>query len=75
MPHQQQPQYGANASYYNQEGNLPGSQLPEDERGLGSTVTGGAAGGFAAHKMGGGKLATAGGALLGAVGMNMATHK
>ena len=28
-----------------------------------------------AHQMGGGKLATAGGALLGAVGMNMATHK
>ncbi|KAJ5661551.1 uncharacterized protein N7477_009167 [Penicillium maclennaniae] len=41
----------------------------------GPTVAGGAAGGHASHQMGGGKLATAGDALLGAVGMNMATHQ
>ncbi|KAJ5348705.1 uncharacterized protein N7506_001958 [Penicillium brevicompactum] len=73
-PYQQQ-QYGANAYYYNPESQPADFQPSEDERGLGSTVTGGAAGGYAAHQMGGGKLATAGGALLGAVGMNMATHK
>lgn len=47
---------------------------PEGERGLGSTIIGGAAGGYAGHKLGNGKLATAGGAVLGAVGANMASH-
>ncbi|KAI9039338.1 uncharacterized protein KD926_009481 [Aspergillus affinis] len=45
------------------------------EKGLGSTVIGGAAGGYVAHQMGGGKLATTGGAVLGAVGINMVNHK
>ncbi|KAJ5675641.1 hypothetical protein N7462_008538 [Penicillium macrosclerotiorum] len=70
--HQQPPLYGENASYYHDA--LPSDQLPpgaEDpngEKGIGSTVVGGAAGGYAAHQMsGGGKLATVGGALLGAV--------
>ncbi|KAJ5967705.1 hypothetical protein N7501_003953 [Penicillium viridicatum] len=73
-------QQGENASYY-QHTPYDGadsshtSENRDGERGLGSTVTGGVAGGYAAHQMGGGKLATAGGALLGAVGMNMATHK
>ena len=35
---------------------------------------GGAAGGFMGHKLGGGKLGTAGGAALGAVAMNLATN-
>jgi hypothetical protein len=47
----------------------------EGERGLGSTLLGGAAGGFMGKKLGGGILGTAGGAVLGAVGMNMATNK
>ncbi|CAI7567877.1 unnamed protein product [Penicillium bialowiezense] len=74
LPYDQQ-QYGANVSYYNPESHNSGLKPSEEERRLGSTVTGGAAGGFVAHQMGGGKLATAGGALLEAVGMNMATHK
>ncbi|OJJ37898.1 hypothetical protein ASPWEDRAFT_471549 [Aspergillus wentii DTO 134E9] len=75
----QQP-IGENASYYNEapledrEGHAMNSSSPESEKGLGSTIAGGAAGGYISHQMGGGKLATAGGAVLGAVGMNMATH-
>lgn len=73
--------YGENYSYYNDapppgaEGAAPGAEAPDGEKGLGSTVAGSAAGGYAAHKMGGGKLATTGGAVLGAVGMNMVSHK
>ncbi|OQD69313.1 hypothetical protein PENPOL_c002G03116 [Penicillium polonicum] len=80
-PYEFQQQPGENASYYQHTPPYDGadsshtSENRDSERGLGSTVTGGAAGGYAAHQMGGGKLATAGGALLGAVGMNMATHK
>lgn len=80
-PYEFQQQPGENASYYQHTPPYDGadsshtSENRDGERGLGSTVTGGAAGGYAAHQMGGGKLATAGGALLGAVGMNMATHK
>lgn len=79
-PQQQFQPVGANASYYaeaptpNQQGYPPGQGGPEDEKGLGSTVIGGAAGGYAGHKMGHGVLGTAGGAVLGAIGMNMATH-
>ncbi|KAJ5574114.1 uncharacterized protein N7459_008541 [Penicillium hispanicum] len=67
---------GENASYYNdipasQQGAAPGA---EGEKGLGSTIVGGAAGGIVSHQMGAGKLGTAGGATLGAVAMNMATH-
>lgn len=80
-PNQPHQQYGENASYYydavpsRENGDAPGVEGPEGEKGLGSTVIGGATGGFAAHKMGGGKLATAGGAVLGAVGMKMVNHK
>lgn len=75
-PYESHQQYGENASYYHDNGAFPGAEEgPENEKGLGSTVAGGAAGGYAAHHMGGGKLATAGGAVLGAVGMNMVSHK
>ncbi|KAJ5974316.1 hypothetical protein N7481_011526 [Penicillium waksmanii] len=80
--HQQQyPPQGASASYYGnappqgQYGNAPGPGGPEGEKGLGSTLVGGAAGGFAGHKLGGGFLGSAAGAAIGAVGMNMATHE
>ncbi|KAJ5907624.1 hypothetical protein N7495_000306 [Penicillium taxi] len=81
LQQQQQQQYGENASYYQHNipaGDEEASQIPEQtvgDRGLGSTISGGAAGGYTAHQMGGGKLATAGGALLGAVGMNMVSNK
>lgn len=80
-PPQQQYQGGESASYYgsapapSQQGYPPGPGGPEGEKGLGSTLLGGAAGGFAGHKMGGGFLGSAGGAVLGAVGMNMASHE
>lgn len=44
----------------------------EGERGLGSTLLGGTAGGFLGHKMAGGALGTVGGAVVGAVGANAA---
>lgn len=76
--HQQQYQpNGENASYYsNREQLLDLNDLngPEGEKGLGSTVVGGAAGGYMGHKMGGG-WGTAAGVALGAVGMNMVSHK
>ncbi|KAJ5663037.1 hypothetical protein N7507_003768 [Penicillium longicatenatum] len=75
---------GENASYYagipqdqvNGVGTVPGVGPERDgERGLGSTFIGGAAGGYAGHKMHGGFLGTAGGADLGAAGMNMVSHE
>lgn len=83
MPYYQQPSYtpqGENASYYgtppvDQYGNPIGPGGPQDEKGLGSTVVGGAAGGYAGHKLGGGFLGTTAGAVLGAIGMNAATHE
>ena len=71
---------GANASYYgtaphDQYGNPAQPINPEDDKGLGSTVVGGAAGGFAGHRLGGGFLGSAAGALLGAVGLNAATNQ
>lgn len=78
-PYGQQQQYpqGEAASYYGAQGQgyPAGPGAPGDERGLGSTMLGGAAGGFAGHKMGGGFLGTAGGAVLGAVGANMVSHE
>ncbi|KAJ5673712.1 hypothetical protein N7507_002839 [Penicillium longicatenatum] len=81
-PNQQYQSNGESASYYGGDmqhqhppGYAAGPGGPEGDRGLGSTLLGGAAGGFAGHKMGGGFLGTAGGAVLGAVGMNMATHE
>ena len=66
-----QQQHGPKASYYAYNLATDGvdpryaSEQPDGEKGLGSIVAGGAAGGFAAHQMGGGKMATTGGALLG----------
>lgn len=75
-PQQQYQPNGENASYYNGEKlsdpNDPNG--PEGQKGLGSTVVGGAAGGYMGHKMGGG-WGTAAGAALGAVGMNVVSHK
>ncbi|PWY82121.1 hypothetical protein BO70DRAFT_429190 [Aspergillus heteromorphus CBS 117.55] len=78
-PQQSYERVGENASYYGeplpQQEYAPGQNGPTEdgEKGLGSTVIGGAAGGYAAHHAGSGALGTAGGAVLGAVGMNMAT--
>ncbi|KAJ5180104.1 hypothetical protein N7492_003314 [Penicillium capsulatum] len=63
---------GANADYYN--GSSMSESGTDDEKGLGSTIVGGAAGGYAAHHFGGGKMGTLAGAALGAAGMNAATH-
>lgn len=73
-PQQGHYQPAANASYYSGAPMDGSGSEAENEKGLGSTVIGGAAGGYAGHKMGGGKLATVAGAAVGAVGMNMATH-
>ncbi|KAI9371229.1 hypothetical protein BJX61DRAFT_512229 [Aspergillus egyptiacus] len=78
-PHQYHPT-GENASYYNPEPSAnptsthaPEGEGEEREKGLGSTVVGGAAGGYMGHKMGGG-WSTAAGAAIGAVGMNVVSH-
>ena len=79
-PPQQHQGGGESSSYYggappqHQQG-PPGAPGQEGDRGLGSTLLGGAAGGFMGNKMSHGLLGTAGGAVLGAVGMNMATNK
>lgn len=53
----------------------PGDPVQSEyERGFGSTVVGGAVGGYMAHEMGAGAMGTAGGAALGAAGMNMVTN-
>lgn len=67
---------GESASYYNGAPSQYYQHNPAngDERGLGSTVVGGLAGGYAANQMGAGPMGTAGGAILGATGMNMATN-
>lgn len=82
MPYHPQYQYqgvGENASYYNEAPsqyyhNNPATGEQNGERGLGSTVLGGLAGGYVANQMGAGSMGTAGGAILGATGMNMATN-
>ncbi|KAJ5343658.1 uncharacterized protein N7506_003482 [Penicillium brevicompactum] len=70
-PQQQNMPLGENASYY---GTLV-LAVQKTTKGLGSTVVGGAAGGYAGHKLGGGLLGSAAGAVLGAIGMNAATHQ
>lgn len=72
-PQSQYAPEGANASYYNGEPVLDPND-PNGEKGLGSTVVGGAAGGYMGHKMGGG-WSTAAGAAIGAVAMNVLSHK
>lgn len=82
MPHHPQYQYqavGENASYYNDtqsqySQNNATTGEPNDERGFGSTVIGGLAGGYVANQMGAGPMGTTGGAIVGATGMNMATN-
>ncbi|CAG8139925.1 unnamed protein product [Penicillium salamii] len=74
-PPEQQMPIGENASYYGMPPQNQNGPNPEDEKGLGSTVVGGAAGGYAGHKLGGGLLGSAAGAILGAVGLNAATHQ
>ena len=53
----------------------PGSEGPGGaaggERGLGATIAGASGGGFLGHELGGGPLATIGGAIAGAIGANM----
>lgn len=82
MPYHQQYQYqavGENAAYYNEAQpqyyhNNPASGEQNGERGLGSTVIGGLVGGYVANQMGAGPMETAGGAILGTTGMNIATN-
>lgn len=79
-PYSQQQQYpqGSNSSYYGAQGQQPmyQGQPPahghEGDRGLGSSLLGAAAGGFAADKLGAGALGTGAGALAGAAGLNAA---
>ncbi|KAB8337283.1 hypothetical protein FH972_021584 [Carpinus fangiana] len=79
---QQHPQHGGAPPYQQQQhGGPPGQQYgqqgqvgPEGERGLGASLLGGAAGGFAGHKMGGGGLGTIGGMVAGAIGANVLEH-
>lgn len=71
---------GENASYYgtapvDQNGHPINPNGSPDEKGVGSTVVGGAAGGYAGHKLGGGLLGSVAGALVGVIGMNAATHE
>ncbi|KAI9934842.1 hypothetical protein ASPWEDRAFT_31198 [Aspergillus wentii DTO 134E9] len=80
QPQQEYPPMGENASYYNtgapdqRHSHSPQPPQDEDEKGLGSTVIGGAAGGYLGHQMGG-KMSTLGGAALGALGLNALNHK
>ncbi|KAA8646934.1 putative glutamine-serine rich protein MS8 [Aspergillus tanneri] len=76
---QEPPVQGESASYYNtkpedsqQHGHNPGPGKPQGEKGLGSSLLGAGAGGLVGHKLGGGLLSTAGGALAGAAGMGIA---
>lgn len=47
----------------------------EQDRGLGATLMGGGAAGWAAHHAGGGVLGTVGGAVAGAIGANVLEHQ
>ncbi|PZC90796.1 DUF4175 domain containing protein [Pyrenophora tritici-repentis] len=75
--HQQQgyqdQQQGYGAPQYGQPG-APGGPADGD-RGLGSTLIGGAGGAFVGNKLGGGAMGAVGGALLGAVAANFVSDK
>ncbi|KAJ5710485.1 hypothetical protein N7488_004641 [Penicillium malachiteum] len=59
---------------YSPERDSGSERHPEDsERRLGSTLIGGAGGAYVGHQMGGG-MATAGGAIIGALGANAVSH-
>ena len=61
---------------YGQPGVPGGPSGPADgERGLGSTLIGGAGGAFLGNQLGGGALGTIGGLIAGAVGANMLSDK
>lgn len=61
---------------YGQPGVPSGPGGPADgERGLGSTLIGGAGGAFLGNQLGGGALGTIGGLIAGAVGANMLSDK
>ena len=66
---QHQQGHGQQPGQYGQPG-APGGPA-DGERGLGSTLIGGAGGAFLGNKMGGGALGTIGGLIAGAVGANM----
>ena len=70
---QHQQGYGQQQGQYGQTG-VPGDPA-DGERGLGSTLIGGAGGAFLGNKMGGGALGTIGGLIAGAVGANMLSDK
>ncbi|OOF94854.1 hypothetical protein ASPCADRAFT_406701 [Aspergillus carbonarius ITEM 5010] len=72
-PPQSQYQQGESASYYNTPPEPPVTTPPEGEKGLVSTVAGAAGGGILGHKLGGGVLSAAGGALAGVAGMKIAS--
>lgn len=69
----QQGQYGQQGAYG--QAGPGGPDGPDGERGLGSTLIGGAGGAFIGHKLGGGPLGTIGGLVAGAVGANMLSDK
>jgi hypothetical protein len=73
--HQQQG-YGQQPAYGQPHGQpgAPGGPA-EGDRGLGSTLIGGAGGAFLGNKMGGGTLGTLGGLVAGAIGANVLSDK
>lgn len=64
--------YGGSSAYPGGDQGQPG---PDGERGLGATLVGGGAAGWAAHKAGGGLLSSLAGAAAGAIGANLIEHK
>jgi len=54
---------------------VPGALGAEGDRGLGSTLIGGASGAFLGNKLGGGALGTIGGLVAGAIGANALSDK
>merc|ERR1712000_346866 len=64
--------YGGSSAY---PGGDQGQAGPDGERGLGATLVGGGAAGWAAHKAGGGLLSSLAGAAAGAIGANLIEHK
>jgi hypothetical protein len=79
----QQQGYGQPQGYGGQQHGQPGygdhagapGGAAEGDRGLGSTLIGGAGGAFLGNKLGGGALGTIGGLIAGAVGANVLSDK
>ncbi|CAI6099100.1 hypothetical protein V2G26_012582 [Clonostachys chloroleuca] len=73
-PYHDQADYSrsANHSYYHGQNEMTG---PDGERGLGATVVGGGAAGWAAHKSGSGMLGSLASAAAGAIGANFLEDK